>query len=738
MEENNIGDLDDFNDINDIDVSNILLNIKNDIISDMRKMENKLLEQINKKWYDIETTNNGLLDKINLMMDNNKKMFESITLQKLKLDKVADMSSFKNRIDPMITTHEIRINSIMNEIFSFKSRYEKIIIDNLTVPGYIGPSSQYKSLSEYLSVLINDFSKMKNDKEQMKIDVKDCKNKIDNYLKNIVSLNDNAVVRSNEYTENKAKSIIEYVNKLLDSEEQKNLEIRKEITENQDKTFKDIKEYMKNFSDVLELKNNMNTILEDKFKDQEIKFKDIKEKIDEKEKRIDILANSLNDIDGNLNEINSILKELQFNVNHNQNDIKKINLKLKNLLNSNIMLNTTNSTNSNNNDENKNVKINKNNENHKNNNLNNNNSSEKKRNISPNKIPKAGINLFKDALMKGQTLLNKKKTELIKDELINLRKKDSKNNVLSLKKNEKEKEKEKEKVKEKIKEQNQKQNEKKKIESENNSQKNNYIEKNLNKKEISLKKYKITNEISCSFIADKKNTNIITANNNIDFSINATKNKLDTNIRNDHDLRIVFKRNSNSEYKPNKKNVKSNFLNSNTVQAINRPNKRNIISNFKSSQLNLNQEEIKVYKTINSDDDIITSVQKMSKGFNINTLTQKNINKKNKNNNNTIYNLFNYKVVSLGDKILLDSDSKDIFALDINNPVNLKKRSIRINLVSPLSHTLKTYRSQKFERKNKNSSPNEVNIKATPAFGSTAYSFYHRKNFPNITVGKTQ
>ena len=385
MEENNIGDLDD---INDIDVSNILLNIKNDIISDMRKMENKLLEQINKKWYDIETTNNGLLDKINLMMDNNKKMFESITLQKLKLDKVADMSSFKNRIDPMITTHEIRINSIMNEIFSFKSRYEKIIIDNLTVPGYIGPSSQYKSLSEYLSVLINDFSKMKNDKEQMKIDVKDCKNKIDNYLKNIVSLNDNAVVRSNEYTENKAKSIIEYVNKLLDSEEQKNLEIRKEITENQDKTFKDIKEYMKNFSDVLELKNNMNTILEDKFKDQEIKFKDIKEKIDEKEKRIDILANSLNDIDGNLNEINSILKELQFNVNHNQNDIKKINLKLKNLLNSNIMLNTTNSTNSNNNDENKNVKINKNNENHKNNNLNNNNSSEKKRNISPNKIPK--------------------------------------------------------------------------------------------------------------------------------------------------------------------------------------------------------------------------------------------------------------------------------------------------------------------------------------------------------------
>ena len=511
MEEKNF---DDPNDINDIDVSNILLNIKNDIISDMRKMENKLLEQINKKWYDIETTNNGLLDKINLMMDNNKKMFESITLQKLKLDKVADMSSFKNRIDPMITTHEIRINSCMNEIFNFKSRYEKIINDNLTVPGYIGPSSQYKSLSEYLSVLINDFSKMKNDKEQLKIDVKDCKNKIDNYLKNIVCLNDNAVVRSNEYTEKKAKSIIEYINKIFDNEEKKNLEMRNEITETQDKNFKDIKEYMQNFSDVLEIKNNMNAFLENKFKDQEIKFKEINEKIDEKEKRIDILANSLNDFDGNLNEINSILKELQINANHNQNNIKIINTKVKNLLNN--MINTTNSTNSNNNNENKNKEMNKkkNNENHKNN-LNNTNSSEKKRNVSPNKIPNTGINIFKDTLVKGQTLFNKKKRESIKDELVYLKKKESKTNLLLFKKKEKEKEKEmekekekekekiKEKEKEKIKEKIKEQSKTKKIDSVNNSIKNKDIEKDLNKK-ISLKKFKISKEISCSFIANKK------------------------------------------------------------------------------------------------------------------------------------------------------------------------------------------------------------------------------------------
>ena len=55
---------------------------------------------------------------------------------------------------------------------------------------------------------------------------------------------------------------------------------------------------------------------------------------------------------------------------------------------------------------------------------------------------------------------------------------------------------------------------------------------------------------------------------------------------------------------------------------------------------------------------------------------------------------------------------------------------IRINLASPFSNVLKTYRAEK-NRKNINK---ELNIKVNPAFGSTAYSFYRKKDFPNINT----
>jgi hypothetical protein len=84
------------------------------------------------------------LEKVDLMMENNKKMFDSITLQKMKLEKISDYEPFKNKIEYMVTTHEMRINTIMNDLYNVKTRYDKIFENNLTVPGFIGLLSAIK------------------------------------------------------------------------------------------------------------------------------------------------------------------------------------------------------------------------------------------------------------------------------------------------------------------------------------------------------------------------------------------------------------------------------------------------------------------------------------------------------------------------------------------------------------------------------------------------------------------
>ena len=77
------------------------------------------------------------------MSSEYKHLTSNLSEYKFKLDKVDQFSSFQNKANDLLTTHDIRINSMMSELSSAKIKYDKIFIDNLTVPGYIGEYSHY-------------------------------------------------------------------------------------------------------------------------------------------------------------------------------------------------------------------------------------------------------------------------------------------------------------------------------------------------------------------------------------------------------------------------------------------------------------------------------------------------------------------------------------------------------------------------------------------------------------------
>ena len=70
----------------------------------------------------------------------------------------------------------------MSELSSAKIKYDKIFIDNLTVPGYIGEYSQYKTLREYLSVNISQVSSLVTYKDKMDLDLKQYKDKLESLI----------------------------------------------------------------------------------------------------------------------------------------------------------------------------------------------------------------------------------------------------------------------------------------------------------------------------------------------------------------------------------------------------------------------------------------------------------------------------------------------------------------------------------------------------------------------------
>ena len=121
-------------------------------------------------------------EKMDSMSSEYKHLTSNLSEYKFKLDKVDQFSSFQNKANDLLTTHDIRINSMMSELSSAKIKYDKIFIDNLTVPGYIGEYSQYKTLREYLSVNISQVSSLVTYKDKMDLDLKQYKDKLESLI----------------------------------------------------------------------------------------------------------------------------------------------------------------------------------------------------------------------------------------------------------------------------------------------------------------------------------------------------------------------------------------------------------------------------------------------------------------------------------------------------------------------------------------------------------------------------
>ena len=114
-----------------------------------------------------------------------------------------------------------------------KFKYEPEISQNLTVPGFIGISSRFKTLSEFLLHNIDEMAKLKMEKDVMKKEEKELKARIDSILKNILNVIDNSVHRVNIYTDNKQKHFEELLNNKYKEFKEKIMEMKTQTITNE-------------------------------------------------------------------------------------------------------------------------------------------------------------------------------------------------------------------------------------------------------------------------------------------------------------------------------------------------------------------------------------------------------------------------------------------------------------------------------------------------------------------------
>jgi hypothetical protein len=165
-----------------------LIQFKDETFKKIRLLESKTMTEINNKYSKIYTNYEQLDNRMNYINQNYDSLLESITNQKLNLDKIAVIENFKNKAEQNIISHDLKLKYLSSEMDKMKTKYEKIIYDNLQVPGMVGLGCHFKTLSEYLINNKVEFSKLINEKEKIRIETVEIKTKLDNLLRSTANL----------------------------------------------------------------------------------------------------------------------------------------------------------------------------------------------------------------------------------------------------------------------------------------------------------------------------------------------------------------------------------------------------------------------------------------------------------------------------------------------------------------------------------------------------------------------
>ena len=282
---------------------NLLKNViefKNDILKKMNSLENKLNDKLRLHEGDIFSKLDTLSEKIIPLETDVSTLIKISSEKDQKLEKIDNLEKYKSKSESDILSQNIRINKIFDEIDNIKAKYDKIFIEHLTIPGFVGHSCKYKTISEYIVHNIKENEKNETEKDELKNDVITLKQRVDNLHKLYFGIFDTVYERSNNLVDNKVEDVKNFFQKKIEEIWDKISEIKLKDIE----TRMSIDKYSKEFK----------LFIEDIYL-----FKDKIDKID---------INALEQLDKTLKE-----KELNKNKDNDKNEEKNRNKNKKDIKN---------------------------------------------------------------------------------------------------------------------------------------------------------------------------------------------------------------------------------------------------------------------------------------------------------------------------------------------------------------------------------------------------------------------
>ena len=176
---------------------------KEDILNYLNERDKSIFNLIKDYKEKIEKTENNYLELTKRISNNYSDILSSQAQINNRLDKLNSYESFSIKTNDQLISHEIRLNNLREDYNKSIQKYDKICLDNLELPGYIGKYSKYKNCQVFFDEVIKELNKLNSYREKNIIDLKAYKEKLEQIIKTFNSLVDN-----------NNKSQIKYINEM--------------------------------------------------------------------------------------------------------------------------------------------------------------------------------------------------------------------------------------------------------------------------------------------------------------------------------------------------------------------------------------------------------------------------------------------------------------------------------------------------------------------------------------------
>ena len=160
-----------------------LLYYRNDILKDMRKLEEKINLKITEQSLMNSEQFNAYGEKIDQLSDKIS-VIDSLEESNINFyEKLKNYETFKLKIENQVTSMETKMNTLQKDFNFYVNNNERTINDNLIYPGIIGKNARFNNFRNFVDHILKNFQELNEFKENIKkLDFNSFKRKMNQNL----------------------------------------------------------------------------------------------------------------------------------------------------------------------------------------------------------------------------------------------------------------------------------------------------------------------------------------------------------------------------------------------------------------------------------------------------------------------------------------------------------------------------------------------------------------------------